>query len=198
MSIPLTFELKGKGEVMKSPIMKGGVRILRPKEFRSIVEPLKSDYQIMFKTLLLTGMRYVEAKRFQQNPEWYDGDFVNLPPGSMLKSKAKMKDRSIRLNSLGKTLIPLFLNLNRKLPSRVSWREDLRRWASNVGLKPDGLSAKTTRKTWESWLMCYYPERRLEIVLSQGHTDATSVKHYLNMPFTSEDKIAMGEYVSGW
>jgi hypothetical protein len=46
--------------------------------------------------------------------------------------------------------------------------------------------------------MYYYPERRLEIVLNQGHTDATSIKHYLNMPFTNEDKVAMGEYVSGW
>jgi integrase len=183
---------------MKSPILRNGVRILRPSEVRLIVDEIKPDYQIMFKTLLLTGMRYVEAKRFQNNPEWYDGDFINLPNGAMLKQKAKMSERSIRLNNLGRMLMPLFLNLKHDLPTRVSWREDLRRWAVNVGLKPNGLCAKTTRKTWESWLMYYYPERRLEIVLNQGHTDATSVKHYLNMPFTESDKVAMGEYVSGW
>ena len=183
---------------MKGPILRNGVRILRPQEFRLIVDNIKPDYQIMFKTLLLTGMRYVEAKRFQIHTDWFDGDFINLPNSAMLKQKAKMRERSIRLNNLGRTLMPLFLNLERGLPSRVSWREDLRRWASNVGLKPDGLCAKTSRKTWESWLMYYYPERRLEIVLNQGHTDATSIKHYLNMPFTNEDKVAMGEYVSGW
>ena len=183
---------------MKNPILRNGVRILRPSEFRLIVDPIKPDYQIMLKTLLLTGMRFIEAKRFQNNPEWFDGDFINLPNSAMLKQKAKMRERSIRLNNLGRMLMPLFLNLKHDLPSRVSWREDLRRWASNVGLKPNGLCAKTTRKTWESWLMYYYPERRLEIVLNQGHTDATSVKHYLNMPFTESDKVAMGEYVSGW
>ena len=153
--------MKGKGEIMKSPILRNGVRILRPIEFRLIVDPIKPYYQIMLKTLLLTGMRYVEARRFQQNPDWYDGDFVNLPSGAMLKKKAKMSERSIRLNNLGRTLIPLFLNLERDLPTRMSWRENLRRWAENVGLEPDGLCAKTTRKTWESWLMYYYPERRL-------------------------------------
>ncbi|RLF58608.1 MAG: site-specific integrase [Thermoplasmata archaeon] len=190
--------MKGKGETMKNPILRNGVRILRPSEFRLIVDQIKPDYQIMFKTLLLTGMRFVEAKRFQNHPEWFDGDFINLPSSAMLKKKAKMSERSIRLNNLGRTLIPIFLNLQRDLPTRVSWREDLRRWAINVGLEPDGLSAKTTRKTWESWLMFYYPERRLEIVLNQGHTDVTSIKHYLNLAFTNEDKVAMGEYVSGW
>jgi len=198
MSYTLTFEMKGKGETMKNPILRNGVRILRPSEFRLIVDQIKPDYQIMFKTLLLTGMRFVEAKRFQNHPEWFDGDFINLPSSAMLKKKAKMSERSIRLNNLGRTLIPIFLNLQRDLPTRVSWREDLRRWAINVGLEPDGLSAKTTRKTWESWLMFYYPERRLEIVLNQGHTDVTSIKHYLNLAFTNEDKVAMGEYVSGW
>lgn len=184
---------------MKSPIMKGGVRILRPQEFRLIVEPLKSDYQIMLKTLLLTGMRYVEARRFQNHPEWYDGDFVNLPHGSMLKKKAKMSERSIRLNSLGKTLVPLFLNLDRKLPSRSAWRGDLRRWASNVGLKPDGLCAKTTRKTWESWLIFYFGENRIMLIMnSQGHDRTTSISHYQGMPFTEKDKIDMKEYVEGW
>ena len=103
----LTFELKGKGKTMKSPILRNGVRILRPSEVRLIVNEIKPDYQIMFKTLLLTGMRYVEAKRFQNHPEWFEGDFINLPNSAMLKQKAKMSERSIRLNKLGRMLIVL-------------------------------------------------------------------------------------------
>ena len=121
-----------------------------------------------------------------------------MPSGAVLKYKIKQKERSIRCSYLAKSIIPLFLNLDKKLPSRVSWRENLRRWAVNVGIEPDGLCAKTTRKTWESWLMFYYPERRFEVVLSQGHTSATSVTHYLNMPFTNEDKLVMEEFVAGW
>jgi len=36
-----------------------------------------------------------------------------------------------------------------------------------------GLSAKTFRKTWESWLLFSYPDKAMEIALSQGHTELT-------------------------
>ncbi len=183
---------------MKNPILRNGVRILRPVEYKLMVQNLKSDYQIMFKALLFTGMRYIEAQRFQCNPKWFDNDFINLPSAAILKLKVKQRERAIRLNPIGKTIVPLFLDLDKKLPSRISWQEDLKRWAINENLTPDGLCAKTTRKTWESWLMFYYPTRQLEILLSQGHNSVTSLRHYLNMPFTVEDKMLMEEYVSGW
>lgn len=60
------------------------------------------------------------------------------------------------------------------------------------------ICSKTTRKTMESWLTFYYPGRSLEIALSQGHTTVTSLRHYLNMPFTEVDRLQMKEYVEGW
>jgi len=143
-------------------------------------------------------MRYIEAQRFQNNPDWFDGDFINLPETAIFKERRTQLERSVRLNPLGKQIIPIFLDSKIKLPSRVSWRENLRRWAENVDLQPDHLCPKTTRKTWESWLMFYYPERITEITLSQGHTTVTSIRHYLNMPFTNGDKEGMKEYVTGW
>ncbi|GAH15823.1 unnamed protein product, partial [marine sediment metagenome] len=57
---------------------------------------------------------------------------------------------------------------------------------------------KTTRKTWESWLMFFYPQRAMEIALSQGHTTVTSLQHYLGMPFTEVDRVEMAQFVEGW
>ena len=49
-----------------------------------------------------------------------------------------------------------------------------------------------------SWLMFYYPQRVMEIAQSQGHTQTTSLQHYINSPFTEEDKLMMRKYVDGW
>jgi len=38
----------------------------------------------------------------------------------------------------------------------------------------------------------------MEIVLSMGHDEVTSIRHYAGLPFTRLDKEAMLEYVGGW
>lgn len=55
--------------------------------------------------------------------------------------------------------------------------EDLRRWTLRAKLDPIGLSPKTTKKTWESWLVTSYPHIAYDVFLSQGHTEMTSVRH---------------------
>ncbi len=74
----------------------------------------------------------------------------------------------------------------------------MRRWAGHSKLDPIGLGPKTLRKSWESWLVVWYPERVLEVFLSQGHTQMTALSHYLGLLFTTADKEEMREYVSGW
>lgn len=142
-------------------------------------------------------MRYVEVQRFHGRPEWFDGDFIYLPREAVLKARRKQAERYVRLNQLGKRIIPQFFGV-KNLPAPETWREDLQRWASRVGLSPEGLGPKTTRKTWESWLMAVYPEHSTEIVLSQGHNTATSLHHYLNMPFLPEDKERIKRWVGGF
>jgi hypothetical protein len=46
--------------------------------------------------------------------------------------------------------------------------------------------------------MTVYPEHSAEIVLSQGHTAATSLHHYLNMPFLQTDKERIKVWVGGF
>lgn len=178
------------------PIIKNGTRILRPGEVNQLLPSIKKqEHKICFKTLLFTGMRYEECRMLHSNPGWLDGMFIHLPS---TKKKATQEARWIRLNPLGQTVVEFYLSLNKGLPSRISWYENLKRWSTIAGIGTEGISNKVTRKTWESWLMFYYPNRVTEITLSQGHTDITQIKHYINLPFCDEDKSLMEHFVQGW
>ena len=186
--------------VKPNPIVKNKVRILRPIEYKLIEsEVLKLHHRIMLQTLLFTGMRYIECKRLQHNPKWFDGDFVKISFGEGInKQQIRTKERWIRLNPLGKMAVTNYLNLKEELPSNQTWRENMIRWGEAAGIETIGLCPKTTRKTWESWLMFFYETKPLQILQSQGHTGEISLRHYLNMPFTKQDKLEMEEYVNGW
>ena len=174
---------------------------MRPEEYEALRETIpKMEHQIILDSLLFTGMRYVELERFYAHAKWYEpqGGYIYLPPEASKKRKRKMKERYVYLSSRGKAIIPLFLKLKKELPSRIAWNEDMRRWGEKAGIDVKGLSAKTTRKTWESWLMVSYPEKALIIAMSQGHTTITALNHYLNLPFSKEDVERIKSYTDGW
>lgn len=195
------------------PILKQGTRILRPSECKKILDQIpKLEHETQFKMLLYSGMRYIEAKRLYdhekkcpKNERWFDREsgFIKLGKMAVKKEKVVQKERWVRLNMAGKTVVPYFLNLPKNLPSNVTWRENLRRWARQVGLDPIGLCPKTTRKTWESWLIYHYMSSSdnpitVMVAQSQGHTKLVQLEHYLNMPFTQDDKAGMKEFCEGW
>ena len=95
-------------------------------------------------------------------------------------------------------IVEYFTKIKTPVPTYVSFNANMKCWGRHVGLEPEGLSVKTTRKTWGSWLMFYYPQQVASITLSQGHTALTSIQHYVNMPFTETDKLEMKNYVEGW
>jgi len=183
----------------KKPIIRMGTRILRPNEWKALLDGCpKVDYKTILQTLLYTGMRFVELKRFQEYPSWYDGDFVHLPKEASRKKKRTQRERWVRLNNQGKMIVQYFTQLKRPVPSYQSWNENLKCWCNRANLDPEGISVKTTRKTWESWLMFFYPQQMALITLSQGHTQLISLQHYLNMPFTESDRVEIKNYVEGW
>jgi len=184
----------------KSPIIKRRVRILRPNEYKALLQCCtKPHHRTMLQALLYTGMRYVELQRLQKYPNWFDTDFINLPKMADRKVMRKQPERTVRLNQTGKTIMEYFLRLREPLPAYQNWRDNMRRWGIRAKLDPTGLGVKTTRKTWESWLVFYYGQTRMtEIALSQGHDTLTSLNHYLNMPFTQVDRLEMQPLVEGW
>lgn len=76
--------------------------------------------------------------------------------------------------------------------SSAGWNEGLER--KNVW----GLSVKSFRKSWESWLAVTYPERLELIAASQGHLTGTALAHYLAVPFSPAEKEQIRTYTAGW
>jgi integrase len=148
--------------------------------------------------LLYTGMRYVEAQRFHDNPDWFKKERgqIHLPTTSVFKGKRRMLDRWIRLNTPGVLAVEMYLQ-GKRLPSDDAWLKDMRAWGSKAGLETKGFGPKTLRKTWESWLTVWYPDRALQIAQCQGHTSSTGLQYYMNLPFTDSEKEEMRPYVSG-
>jgi hypothetical protein len=71
---------------------------------------------------------------------------------------------------------------DRKPPAESNWNTDLRAWAKLAGIAPYGLSAKTTRKTIESWLI-KAEVNESAVCLRAGHDSVTSMKHYQGLAF---------------
>lgn len=181
------------------PILREGVRILRPAEYEQFEGIMESRNKWKLRGLLLSGMRYVEAQRFQDHPEWLEGRFIYLPKGAVLKKEIKMKERAVRLSDLGAKYLPYFLKDASRLPSTYQGFDDrMEHWGKEAGLDIIGLGAKTARKTWESWLAFYYPAYQVHIAQSQGHDVTTQIQHYLNMPFLESDARRMEKWVRGW
>jgi len=82
----------------------------------------------------------------------------------------RLRGHKIKLSDKGRTIVRYFFK-TKPLPSWSGWSHNLERWAEYSKLDPVGLGPKTTRKTWESWLVSSYPERFPEIVVSQRAHD---------------------------
>ena len=173
-------------------ILKSGTRILRPPEYKEIRNRAKTDKAFLMDCLLLTGLRYEEMLRVRQHPEWFDGNFIHLPQWAQKKAMRKQKERWVKLSIMGRSILPRLWEIT--VPPRTTFDKWLRYNFPMIG----GLSAKTFRKTLESWLLSRYPERSIEISLSQGHDQLTELRYYANLPFLEKDKQEMKEYIEGW
>ena len=183
----------------KVPLIVENTRILRPSEYKQMFNAIpKRPYQTFLNTSLLTGMRYVELQRFQKHPNWFDGEFIHLPEEAILKRERKQKNRVVILNPLARNIVGYFLDITQPLPVWQTWKDNLRRWAIRGELDPIKINTKTTRKTWESWLLASYPNDIVKLTLSQGHTSITALQHYMVVGFNDQDKADMKEFVEGW
>jgi integrase len=180
-------------------ILKSGVRILRPQELRKLIDAIpKNEYKEKFEALLYTGARYVEIQRIYKNPTSFQGNSIHITPDMSKKRKMKYTERYIRLNPQGQRAVMYMLRSRKPYPRNSAWNENLKRWAKRAGIDDQGICPKTTRKTWESYLVTSYSQSLEYIFLSQGHHTLTALKFYLMIPFTDEEKKEIKYFTDGW
>ena len=187
-------------EPLKPNVIQMKTRILRPSEYDILRSNANPKYRVLFDTALMTGMRVVELRIFLQNPIWFDGTFIHLPRVAIKKKKATINQRWVHLSSRGRAVVENVYQIldGTKIPSESAISRYMKRCALRGGIDEEGLNMKMFRKTWESWLIASYPDRKEEVFLSQGHTSLTALQHYVNLPFTEEDKLKMREWTEGW
>ena len=183
------------------PLFVNTFRVLRPIEFDKLCNAVvKQNKKEMLQACLVTGARYVEMQRIKDNPDWYDPTTpcIHLPVIADRKHKRTQKGRDIRLNRIGSLIIDRYLNLDDHLPPVRTWNNNIKSWAIKAGIGAIGLSQKTTRKTWECWLMQQYPDYVYQICTSQGHDTITSLQFYQGVVFNDIDVDEMPQYTEGW
>ena len=187
-------------EPLKPNVIQMKTRILRPIEYEILRSHANPKYRILFDTALMTGMRVVELRIFLQNPIWFDGTFIHLPRVAVKKKKATINQRWVHLSSRGRAVVENVHQIldGTKIPSESAISRYMKRCALQGGIDGNGMNMKMFRKTWESWLIASYPDRKEEVFLSQGHTSLTALQHYINLPFTEEDELKMKEWTEGW
>jgi len=184
-----------KKKIKMNNIIKGNTRILRPFEITKLIRAIpKISNKEKFEVLLYSGARYTELQNLHKHPNWLVDNTIRM---KSTKPKAKQSERYIRLNPQGVRAVEYFLRGD-NLPHYVSWDHNLKRWAKLAGIGSEGICIKSTRKTWESWLVTSYPKQLEYVFLSQGHSQMTALKFYLMIPFSEEDKREMITYTMSW
>lgn len=176
------------------------IRILTPQEYNKLRAAIPRDkHKTIFDILLITGMRYAELQRLHDNPTWYNdkANLIHLPESAQMKVKRRQLERTIfPLPSMFAYLFREFCQAPRP-PSESAWNKDLQRWAITAGLNPFGMSAKTTRKTLESWCVA---SGVLEsaVCIRQGHDSLTSMRHYQGLAFSDEEIRDIKKVLTDW
>ena len=167
----------------------------------------KPSSRALFDLLLYSGMRLSEVRQLRDNPAIYDHErgTITITSG---KTRATQNTRNVCLSDKGRRAVEDYLKIPSVPNSPTAWQANLIRWAQRARIQalpgkeesnnPAGLTVRTTRKTWESWLLSAHPDKLPYIVLSQGHNEMISIRHYLNIAFTKAEKEAIKEQVKGW
>lgn len=177
------------------------IRVLTPAEYRAIYFAAeKTSNQVVLDCLLMTAGRITELKEMQINRQLFnfEGRCICIREHNKKRVEKGIRDRYIHLSIKGAEAVRNFLDNRYNIPSYQTIGGNLRKWASKVNVDPSSLSAKVLRKTYESWLVFYMPEKSLSILQSTGHTQEVALGHSLILPFIENDRIGMREYMEGW
>lgn len=176
------------------------IRIFTVKEYEVFkdVIPMKRHKRVL-DILLVTGMRYIEMLRLYENKEWYNEkkNLIHLPEEAQRKHKRKQVERTIHpLPSMFGEVLNAFW-MDKKPPLESTWNKNLQRWSVDAGISPYGVSAKTTRKTIESWMIAGGITEST-CCIRQGHDALTSMKHYQGLAFSDDEVRDIKRQLTSW
>ena len=177
-----------------------GIRILTPKDYEALKAAIPNDrHKTILEVLLITGMRYAEMLRLYDHKEWYNEkrNIIHLPEEAQKKVKRRQLERTIHpLPSMFSHVLKNFWN-GKKPPLEATWNKNMQRWAVNAGISPFGMSAKTTRKTIESWMVAGGVIES-SVCLRQGHDSLTSMRHYQGLCFSDDEIRSIKKCLTAW
>ena len=194
---------------MVSALTCNGSRVLTPEEVSSIRRVIsKPSNQALFDLMIYSGLRLEEVRQLVDCPGIFDEERGSIVIRSG-KAKATQKTRNVILSDKGVEAVRAFLQAPKMPATSSAWQTNLIRWSKIAGISPlpdrsgeggnvYGITVRTSRKSWESWLLTVYEGKAVKIALSQGHTESTALGHYLNLSFTDQEREAIVEEVRGW
>lgn len=177
-----------------------GIRILSVGEWEKIYNVIPTNREkTIFELLTITGMRYIEMLRLYENPSWFiqSANIIHLPEEGQRKKRRTQQERNITPLMAGMKYLLNEFHTNKKPPHADTWNKHLQAWGLKAGISPFGLSAKTTRKTIESWLFVS-GFRESEVCLRQGHNTIVSMRHYQGLSFTDAEKTEIRSKLKSW
>jgi len=200
---------------MLTALHHNGTRVFTPDEVSAIRLQIQDPrLRALFNVMLFTGMRFSEIKQLIEQPDRYRPDRKIIRIKST-KAAAKRKERTIYLNALGARAVEEFLQ-DPYLVTLSTWKRDMQQWATRAGLaqlaqyeqtrmyagsekmikyNPCGINVKSTRKTWEAWLIAVYSDKLEMVQAVQGHSDTTELEHYMTIGFTRDEQKQIKEIV---
>lgn len=184
----------------KEAIYVNGIRIFVPVEYDRFKAGIpKKRHKTLFELSTITGMRYAEIQRLYDHPEWYSEsrNQIRLNEDAQKKVKRKAKERTIDLlPSTFPYILDQFFN-GPAPPDIDTWNQDLKRWAVKTNFNPFGVSAKTTRKSIESWMLSSGVPP-FKVYQRQGHDPETSLYHYQGLSFTDIEMHQIKKRLIEW
>lgn len=190
----------GNNNMIRQPILKNGIRVLYPQEYQKLISAIpKHHNKLIIQSLLHLGCRFTELIAINENTSLFkDNRYIHLTKNEIRKKKTKIKDRHILLSVFGKDIVKEFVKLPFKISPRQSLNKSLVRWCKAAGINPEGMCLKSFRKTLISWLVATQEHQYIKVLSSIGHDSITSLRHYLTIPFTVEDRALIKSIMYGW
>jgi integrase len=186
------------------PLTKNNVAVLSPLQWHLIEKRLNADYKIRGDFLLQTAMRISEAYYVSRHPECLreENGAIFLPrvegDEKFGKKRCKQKERAVILSPKGVAAVKLFFEKDVGLPSYQAMESAFKIAAREADFDVRFITTKMLRKTYISWLINSYHERRGMIASSAGHTTETMDGYYITYGFRKEDVKEMKDEVVGW